>query len=197
MGIGLGVARAAGPGGRPPSGRQHPVTVRVGINGFGRIGRNFFRAVQASGADIEIVAANDLMDNKSIAHLLKYDSITGRLDATVELDGDNIVVNGKPIKVLAERDHAEHAPTRGDEVTLGLARAGLQHVHPLDLTGAVQASHLPAGAGGAGVALGGDHHRDGALGRPAQRRQPCHLRLPPTVPSLRRPARCQNGSAVR
>jgi glyceraldehyde 3-phosphate dehydrogenase len=82
------------------------VTVRVGINGFGRIGRNFFRAVRASGLDIEIVAVNDLTDNKALAHLLKYDSITGRLDAVVELDGDNIVVNGKPIKVLEERDPA-------------------------------------------------------------------------------------------
>ena len=56
------------------------MTVRVGINGFGRIGRNFFRAVQASGADIEIVAVNDLTDNATLAHLLKYDSILGRLD---------------------------------------------------------------------------------------------------------------------
>ena len=58
------------------------------------------------GSDLEIVAVNDLTDNKTLAHLLKYDSITGRLDATVELDGDNIVVNGKPIKVLEERDPA-------------------------------------------------------------------------------------------
>ena len=62
------------------------MTVRVGINGFGRIGRNFFRAVVASGADIEIVGANDLTDNKTLAHLLKYDSILGRLDADVEVD---------------------------------------------------------------------------------------------------------------
>ncbi|MDX6260479.1 MAG: hypothetical protein QOH84_2167, partial [Kribbellaceae bacterium] len=54
------------------------MTVRVGINGFGRIGRNFFRAVQASGADIEVVAVNDLTDNQTLAHLLKYDSILGR-----------------------------------------------------------------------------------------------------------------------
>ena len=59
------------------------MTVRVGINGFGRIGRNFFRAVQASGADIEIVGVNDLTDNASLAHLLKYDTILGRLDADV------------------------------------------------------------------------------------------------------------------
>jgi glyceraldehyde 3-phosphate dehydrogenase len=82
------------------------VTVKIGINGFGRIGRNFFRAALAKGADIEIVAVNDLTDPKTLAHLLKYDTITGRLDATVELDGDSIVVDGKRIKVLADRDPA-------------------------------------------------------------------------------------------
>jgi len=82
------------------------LTVKIGINGFGRIGRNYFRAALAKGTDIEIVAVNDLTDNAALAHLLKFDSITGRLDATVELDGDSIVVNGKPIKVLAERDPA-------------------------------------------------------------------------------------------
>ena len=82
------------------------MAVKIGINGFGRIGRNFFRAALAKGSDLEIVAVNDLTDNKALAHLLKYDSITGRLDATVELDGENIVVNGKPILVLEERDPA-------------------------------------------------------------------------------------------
>ena len=82
------------------------MTVKIGINGFGRIGRNYFRAALAKGSDLDIVAVNDLTDNKSLAHLLKYDSITGRLDATVELDGDRIIVNGKPIIVLAERDPA-------------------------------------------------------------------------------------------
>ncbi len=82
------------------------MSVKIGINGFGRIGRNYLRAALAKGSELEIVAVNDLTDNKTLAHLLKYDSITGRLDATVELDGDNIVVNGKPIKVLAERDPA-------------------------------------------------------------------------------------------
>jgi glyceraldehyde 3-phosphate dehydrogenase len=82
------------------------VSVKIGINGFGRIGRNYLRAALAKGSDLEIVAVNDLTDNKALAHLLKYDSITGRLDATVELEGDNIVVNGKPIKVLEERDPA-------------------------------------------------------------------------------------------
>lgn len=82
------------------------MTVRVGINGFGRIGRNFFRAVQASGADIEIVAANDLMDNKSIAHLLKYDSVLGVLKDDVSATEDSITVGGRTIKVFAEKDPA-------------------------------------------------------------------------------------------
>jgi len=83
------------------------VSVKIGINGFGRIGRNFFRAALAKGSDLEIVAVNDLTDNMALAHLLRYDSITGSLDAKVELDGDKIVVNGKPIIVLAERNPAD------------------------------------------------------------------------------------------
>ncbi len=83
------------------------MTVRVGINGFGRIGRNFFRAVLASGADIEVVGANDLTDNKTLAHLLKYDSILGRLDADVEVTGEAIVVGGRKIATLEERDPAQ------------------------------------------------------------------------------------------
>nr|WP_228507144.1 type I glyceraldehyde-3-phosphate dehydrogenase [Plantibacter sp. VKM Ac-2880] len=90
-----------------PQYQESSVSVKIGINGFGRIGRNFFRAALAKGSDLEIVAVNDLTDNKALAHLLKYDSITGRLDATVELDGDKIIVNGKPIIVLAERDPAD------------------------------------------------------------------------------------------
>jgi glyceraldehyde 3-phosphate dehydrogenase len=82
------------------------LSVKIGINGFGRIGRNYFRAALAKGSDIEIVAVNDLTDNAALAHLLKYDTITGRLDATVELDGSTIIVNGKPIIVLEERDPA-------------------------------------------------------------------------------------------
>ncbi|MGI8667131.1 MAG: type I glyceraldehyde-3-phosphate dehydrogenase [Jatrophihabitans sp.] len=82
------------------------MTVRVGINGFGRIGRNFFRAVQASGADIEVVAVNDLTDNKTLAHLLKYDSILGRFPAEVSYDEQNIIVGGKSIRALEERDPA-------------------------------------------------------------------------------------------
>ncbi|BCJ63222.1 type I glyceraldehyde-3-phosphate dehydrogenase [Polymorphospora rubra] len=80
------------------------MTIRVGINGFGRIGRNFFRAVSASGADIEIVAANDLTDNATLAHLLKYDSILGRFPQEVKATADEITVGGHTVKVFEERD---------------------------------------------------------------------------------------------
>ena len=82
------------------------MTVRVGINGFGRIGRNFFRAVHASGADIEIVAVNDLTDNATLAHLLRFDTILGRLDADVSSSETAITVGGKEIAAFAERDPA-------------------------------------------------------------------------------------------
>ncbi|MGH3428365.1 MAG: glyceraldehyde 3-phosphate dehydrogenase NAD-binding domain-containing protein, partial [Bryobacteraceae bacterium] len=80
------------------------MTVRVGINGFGRIGRSFFRAVLASGADVEIVGVNDLTDAASLAHLLKYDSISGRLSEDIKATADEISVGGRSFKVLAERD---------------------------------------------------------------------------------------------
>jgi glyceraldehyde 3-phosphate dehydrogenase len=82
------------------------MAVKVGINGFGRIGRNVFRAAHAAGADIEFVAVNDLTDPGTLAHLLKYDSILGRFPAEVEVDGDTISVGGTPLKVLSERDPA-------------------------------------------------------------------------------------------
>ncbi|WP_153396699.1 type I glyceraldehyde-3-phosphate dehydrogenase [Ornithinicoccus halotolerans] len=82
------------------------MTVRVGINGFGRIGRNFFRAVLASGADIEVVAVNDLTDNATLAHLLKYDSILGRLPQEVGATEDAITVGGREVKAYAEKDPA-------------------------------------------------------------------------------------------
>jgi glyceraldehyde 3-phosphate dehydrogenase len=78
--------------------------VRVGINGFGRIGRNVFRAAQAKNADIEWVAVNDLTDSKTLAHLLEYDSTYGRYPGSVEPTADGVRVEGKEIKVLAERD---------------------------------------------------------------------------------------------
>jgi glyceraldehyde 3-phosphate dehydrogenase len=82
------------------------VTVRVGINGFGRIGRNFFRAVRASGADIEIVGVNDLTDPNALANLLKFDSILGRLDADVSATESSLKVGDQEIAVSAERDPA-------------------------------------------------------------------------------------------
>jgi glyceraldehyde 3-phosphate dehydrogenase len=83
------------------------VTIRVGINGFGRIGRNYFRALLEQGADIEIVAVNDLGDTATTAHLLKYDTILGRLKQEVSHTEDTITVGGKTIKVLAERNPAD------------------------------------------------------------------------------------------
>ncbi|MGW9412652.1 type I glyceraldehyde-3-phosphate dehydrogenase [Arthrobacter cupressi] len=82
------------------------MTTRIGINGFGRIGRNYFRAALAQGADLEIVAVNDLTSPEALAHLLKYDSVGGRLTQSVEVSDGQLVVDGKAIKVLAERDPA-------------------------------------------------------------------------------------------
>ena len=83
------------------------MAIKVGINGFGRIGRNFYRAIIASGADIEIVGVNDLTDNKTLAHLLKYDTVLGRFPLSVDFDDENIIVDGKKIRALAERNPAD------------------------------------------------------------------------------------------
>jgi glyceraldehyde 3-phosphate dehydrogenase len=82
------------------------MSVRVGINGFGRIGRNFFRSARKRNADVEIVAVNDLGDAKTMAHLLKYDSVLGPLDATIEAADGAISVDGDELKLLNERDPA-------------------------------------------------------------------------------------------
>ncbi len=82
------------------------MAVKVGINGFGRIGRNLFRAARAAGSDLEFVAVNDLIDNELIAHLLKYDSILGRFPGEVEATGDGIRVDGKDLRILNEKDPA-------------------------------------------------------------------------------------------
>jgi glyceraldehyde 3-phosphate dehydrogenase len=113
--------------------------VRVGINGFGRIGRNVFRAAQAADADIEWVAVNDLTDNATLAHLLRYDSILGPYPGTVELNDNGLVVDGKEIIVKAERDPAD----------LGWGDLGVDVV--LESTGLFTkrdeaAKHLSAGA---------------------------------------------------
>ena len=82
------------------------MAVKVGINGFGRIGRNVFRAAKEANADIDFVAVNDLVDTPTMAHLLKYDSILGRFPGGVEVNGENIVAGGDEVKVLSERDPA-------------------------------------------------------------------------------------------
>lgn len=82
------------------------MATKLGINGFGRIGRNVFRAALAQ-PDVEVVAVNDLTDAKTLAHLLKYDSVHGTLDAEVKAEGSNLIVNGKTIRVLAEREPAK------------------------------------------------------------------------------------------
>jgi len=82
------------------------MAVKVGINGFGRIGRNLFRAAHEAGSDLEFVAVNDLIDAEMIAHLLKYDSVLGRFPGEVEASGGGIRVDGKELKVLNEKDPA-------------------------------------------------------------------------------------------
>jgi len=115
------------------------MSVRVGINGFGRIGRNVFRAAQAAGADIEWVAINDLTSPATLAHLLRYDSILGPYPGTIELEDDGLVVDGKKVIVKAERDPED----------LGWGDLGVDVV--LESTGlftkrAGAAKHLTAGA---------------------------------------------------
>jgi glyceraldehyde 3-phosphate dehydrogenase len=115
------------------------VTVRVGINGFGRIGRNFFRAALDMGADIEIVAANDLGDVKTMAHLLKYDSILGRLAEEVSVTDEGIRVGERTIKILAERDPAQ-LPWKDLDVDVVIESTGF-------FTDATKAkAHIDAGA---------------------------------------------------
>src|SRR5919198_2591458 len=82
------------------------MAVKVGINGFGRIGRNFFRAAKQRGADVDFVAVNDITDPRTLAHLLKYDSVLGRFGGDVGVEGDGLIVDGNRLKVLAERDPA-------------------------------------------------------------------------------------------
>ncbi len=115
------------------------MAVKVAINGFGRIGRNVFRAAQAAGADLDIVAINDLTDNETLAHLLKYDSILGRFDGTVEATEGTIIVDGKEIKALSERDPAQ-LPWNELEVDVVLESTGFFTAR------ADAAKHLEAGA---------------------------------------------------
>ena len=92
------------------------MTVKVGINGFGRIGRNFFRAVRKRGADIEIVSVNDITEPATLAHLLKYDSVLGVLDGEVKATGDGIAVDGKELR--DRRAATSHQPDGQEAETL-------------------------------------------------------------------------------
>src|SRR4051812_23976939 len=82
------------------------MTVKIGVNGFGRIGRNFFRAAKQTGADLDFVAVNDITDAPTLAHLLKYDSVLGTFPGTVRAADGSITVDGDELRVLAERDPA-------------------------------------------------------------------------------------------
>ncbi len=101
------------------------MAVKVGINGFGRIGRNFFRAGVDDPA-IQFVAVNDITDAKTLGHLLKYDSIIGNFPGTVEVKDNTLVVNGKPLKVLAEKDHTK-LPWKDLGVEIVIESTGLKH----------------------------------------------------------------------
>lgn len=115
------------------------MTVRVAINGFGRIGRTFFRAAQTEGVGFEIVAINDLTDVETLAHLLKYDSIMGRFGAEVEVKEGALVVDGKEIKILAERD-PQNLPWKDLGVDVVLESTGFF------TDGTKAKAHLEAGA---------------------------------------------------
>jgi glyceraldehyde 3-phosphate dehydrogenase len=115
------------------------MAIKVGINGFGRIGRLLYRAAIERNANIDFVAINDLADSKTNAHLLKYDSIHGRFPGTVEAQSDRLIVNGKPLKVLSQRDPAA-LPWKDLGVYLAVESTGL-------FTDRESASkHLQAGA---------------------------------------------------
>lgn len=115
------------------------MTVRVAINGFGRIGRNFIRAAAKKGVDFEVVAVNDLTDNKTLAHLLKYDSTLGKFEGEVTYDDDAIIVDGKEIKAFAEKDPA-NLPWKELEVDIVVESTGF-------FTDATKAkAHIDAGA---------------------------------------------------
>ena len=115
------------------------MSVRVGINGFGRIGRNVFRAARERGSGFEIVAVNDITDAATLAHLLRFDSVHGRYPGEVAEEGDGLVVDGKPVRVLAERDPAA-LPWSDMGVEIVVESTGLFTAR------AKAAAHLEAGA---------------------------------------------------
>lgn len=101
------------------------MAVKVGINGFGRIGRNVFRA-GLSSSEFEIVAVNDITDAKTLGHLLKYDSVIGNFSGSVEVKDGTLVVNGKPLKILSEKDHTK-LPWKDLGVDIVIESTGLKH----------------------------------------------------------------------
>ena len=115
------------------------MATRVAVNGFGRIGRNVLRAAKRSGAELTIVAVNDLADARTLAHLLKYDSVHGAYPGQVEVDGDALVVDGEPIRVLSQRDPAR-LPWREMGVDVVVESTGIFR------TRALASKHLKAGA---------------------------------------------------
>jgi glyceraldehyde 3-phosphate dehydrogenase len=115
------------------------MTVRVGINGFGRIGRNFLRAAHSQGVDLQVVGLNDLGDARTNAHLLRYDTTHGRFGADVEVQGDELIVAGHPIKVLSERD-PKALPWAELRATVVLESTGIF------TTGESAGAHIEAGA---------------------------------------------------
>ena len=116
------------------------MAVRVGINGFGRIGRNVLRA-GLSSPEIEFVAVNDITDAKTLAHLLKYDSVIGNFSGTVEVRDGTIIVNGRPLKVLSEKDHTK-LPWKDLGVDIVIESTGLKHC----TDGAAARQHITNGA---------------------------------------------------
>ena len=120
--------------------------IRVGINGFGRIGRIVFRALAQRTEDFEVVAINDLTNTKTLAMLLKYDSVHGRFAGTVETDGDNLLVNGKKVQILSERDPSK-LPWGKENVQVVLESTGVFRSRADEKKGGVgYGSHLTAGA---------------------------------------------------
>ena len=120
--------------------------IRVGINGFGRIGRIVFRALAERAQDFEVVAVNDLTDTKTLAMLLKYDSVHGRFGGTVETDGENLLVNGKKVQILSERDPSK-LPWAKENVQVVLESTGVFRSRSDPKKGGIgYGSHLTAGA---------------------------------------------------
>ncbi len=146
------------------------MTVKIGVNGFGRIGRNFFRAAKQRGVDLDFVAVNDITDAKTLAHLLKYDSVLGRLDAEVAVSDNGISVDGDELRVIAERDPA-NLPWKELGARIVIESTGL-------FTKREDADkHIAAGRREGGHQRAGD--RRGPHGRPGRERRRLRSRIAP------------------